>query len=160
MVADWSPPRSPAAVNADRDDDGGDAEDRPDRRRTTDLYDLQCAEDVERDGGSENEREEEDDEEDIRIVGRKRRQKEIDPSKVKRQRIQQYYRQTVTYASPTAISLLSQVAGRFGGNGHVPLDITWQAILGLTDHYQRGRIPEHIYEHYCDLLKVCFPLDL
>lgn len=36
----------------------------------------------------------------------------------------------------------------------MPLDITWQAILGITDQYKKGRLSEMQYEECCEYLKV------
>jgi hypothetical protein len=60
----------------------------------------------------------------------------------------------ITHASPTALMLLPQIRTKFSAYGHIPLDIMWQAILGITDQYTRGRSPEDIYDSYCDYLKL------
>lgn len=49
--------------------------------------------------------------------------------------------------------LLPFVKTKFGANGHPPLDVMWQAILGITDQYQRGHISEDMYESFCFFLK-------
>lgn len=122
---------------------------------------------------------EEDDDDDVHIVGRKRRRM-VDPGREKRQRIQQYYCKgnsppcvvvvfrllhaligvnipttiAVTYNSPTALMLLPFVKARVGAHGHMPLDITWQAILGMTDQFLKGRLSEDQYEACCQYLKI------
>lgn len=60
----------------------------------------------------------------------------------------------VTYTSPTALMLLPYVKARIGAHGHMPLDITWQAILGITDQFLKGRLPEDQYEACCHHLKM------
>ncbi len=99
----------------------------------------------------------EEDEEDFRLIKRSRRsdlKQAIDQRKQKRQNILQYYRKSVTYSWPTAIVLLPFVRKQFSSHGHVPLDVMWQAILGLTDQYQRGHITEAEYEGLCHSLKI------
>ena len=50
--------------------------------------------------------------------------------------------------------LLPFAKAQLGGNGHIPLDVMWQGILGLTDQYNRGRIAEDDYDALCHQLKV------
>lgn len=46
------------------------------------------------------------------------------------------------------------VKSQFSGNGREPVDLIWQSILGLTDHYLMGSINENYYSACCHLLKV------
>lgn len=48
--------------------------------------------------------------------------------------------------------MLHLLGGKYGS--HVPLDLLWQVILGVTDQFLRYRITEHAYEEYCWNLKV------
>ena len=57
-----------------------------------------------------------------------------------------------TYAAPTAMMLMNLVWGRAGTN--VPLDLVWQAILGVTDQYQRAHISDEYYGEVCAHLRV------
>jgi cell division control protein 45 len=50
--------------------------------------------------------------------------------------------------------LLPHIRGKFSTHGHVPLDIIWQSIVGLTEHFQNGRIEEAVYDQYCSFLKM------
>lgn len=50
--------------------------------------------------------------------------------------------------------LLPFVKARVGAHGHMPLDITWQAILGMTDQFLKGRLSEDQYEACCQYLKI------
>lgn len=47
--------------------------------------------------------------------------------------------------------MLSLVYGRHGTV--LPLDIIWQAILGLTDQHLRNHVTEEWYERYCNYLR-------
>jgi hypothetical protein len=60
----------------------------------------------------------------------------------------------ITYSSPTALMLLPFIKAKFGANGHVPLDVSWQAILAVTDQFHKGRLTEDQYEACCYYLKV------
>lgn len=98
-----------------------------------------------------------DDEDDFRLLKRSRKsdlKTATDLRKEKRHKILQYYRKSVTYSWPTSIGLLPFVRKQFSSHGHVPLDVMWQAILGLTDHYQRGHLSEAEYEGLCHSLKI------
>lgn len=55
------------------------------------------------------------------------------------------------YAAPTSVMLMHLV-GHSGS--HVPIESLWQAVLGVTDQFQRGNVPEISYNSYCDELKV------
>ena len=59
------------------------------------------------------------------------------------------------YAAPTAMMMMNLVWGRSGAN--VPLDLVWQAILGVTDQYQRAHITDEYYEELCHNLRVSPP---
>ena len=48
--------------------------------------------------------------------------------------------------------MMNLVWGRAGAN--VPLDLVWQAILGVTDQYQRTHISSEYYEEVCANLRV------
>ena len=48
--------------------------------------------------------------------------------------------------------MMNLVWGRSGAN--VPLDLVWQAILGVTDQYQRAHITDEYYEELCHNLRV------
>jgi hypothetical protein len=48
--------------------------------------------------------------------------------------------------------MMNLMAGRWGND--ISLDIIWQAILGVTDQYQRARITEEAYLEYCASLKL------
>lgn len=50
--------------------------------------------------------------------------------------------------------LLPFVKARVGAHGHMPLDVTWQAILGTTDQYLKGRLNEDQYDACCQFLKM------
>ena len=56
------------------------------------------------------------------------------------------------YAAPTSIMLLNFVRGRYGN--HLPLDLIWQSVLGVTDQYIRSRITEEQYDECYGLLNV------
>lgn len=163
----------------DGDDEGekdGDNEDDEEENldKTRDLLDDE-------DGIGQNRMQIEDDEDDdepIRFTGKRRRRAELDAKRQKKSKIRSYYSRgkitrmsfliyhnnltritcsstiAITHASPTALMLLPQIRTKFSAYGHIPLDIMWQAILGITDQYTRGRSPEDIYDSYCDYLKV------
>lgn len=57
----------------------------------------------------------------------------------------------VTYAAPTACMLLYLVLGM---SAHIPLDIMWQAILGVTDQHIRGNLDEEAYAMCCADMKI------
>ncbi len=90
---------------------------------------------------------EEDEEEEL---GRVRKRRKVDPTKIKRQAVMQHYNQPASFTAPTALLMLKLVGGRTGS--HVALDLLWQAVLGVTDQYQRQRLSEADYESYCELL--------
>jgi hypothetical protein len=48
--------------------------------------------------------------------------------------------------------LMQLVAGRSGNQ--LPLESVWQAILGVTDQFQRGNINEYHYNTYHNNLTV------
>lgn len=48
--------------------------------------------------------------------------------------------------------LMNLVWGRAGSN--VPLDLVWQAILGVTDQYQRAHLSDEYYGEVCAHLRV------
>ena len=48
--------------------------------------------------------------------------------------------------------MMNLVWGRAGAN--VPLDLVWQAVLGVTDQYQRTHISSEYYEEVCANLRV------
>ncbi len=48
--------------------------------------------------------------------------------------------------------LMHLVNGHCGS--HVPIESLWQAVLGVTDQFHRGNIPESNYDVYCDELRV------
>lgn len=102
-------------------------------------------------GGDEDE-----DDDHPRISGRRRRlpAPAVAPGKLKKQRIQQYYRQANSYAAPSAVEMLPFVKARFGANGSTPVDTIWLAILGLTDQHLRGNVSEDYYSQCCAILKV------
>ncbi len=54
--------------------------------------------------------------------------------------------------------MMHLVAHRCGA--HVPLEALWQAVLGVTDQFQRGNVLESHYQIYCDELKVRTSLSL
>jgi cell division control protein 45 len=122
---------------------------------SSDYDDEENVEDIEEGADVEEHEMQEDveDEESFRMIGRKRK-RIVNPGRVKRQRIQQYYCKAITYNSPTALMLLPFVKARIGAHGHMPLDITWQAILGITDQYMKGRLNEDQYEACCQYLKI------
>lgn len=47
--------------------------------------------------------------------------------------------------------MLELVNGKYGS--HIPLDILWQAILGITDQYLRQNITEKVYDDCCSHIK-------
>ena len=47
--------------------------------------------------------------------------------------------------------MMQLVGGRFGS--HIPLDLIWQAVLGVTDQHQRGTMLDEAYLEYCAYLK-------
>jgi cell division control protein 45 len=49
--------------------------------------------------------------------------------------------------------LLPHIRAKFNSQGHVPLDVIWQAIIGLTDQFQHGRIAENYYDDYCHYVR-------
>lgn len=57
-----------------------------------------------------------------------------------------------SYSAPTAMMLMNLVWGRAGSN--VPLDLVWQAILGVTDQYQRAHLSDEYYGEVCAHLRV------
>ena len=94
----------------------------------------------------------------VKIVGRKRRtlidavaNPEREAEKLRRQKLQEYYCRRAHYAAPTALMMMQLVCFRHAS--HVPLDLIWQAILGVTDQHQRGTMPDKYYEEYCAYLK-------
>ena len=40
------------------------------------------------------------------------------------------------------------------GSTHLPVEVLWQAVLGVTYQYSAGHIPEPLYTEYCSFLKV------
>lgn len=55
------------------------------------------------------------------------------------------------YSAPTALMMMNLVWGRTGTQ--VPLDMIWQAILGVTDQYQRTHISDEYYFEVCAHLR-------
>lgn len=55
------------------------------------------------------------------------------------------------FTAPTAMMMMHLVSGRCGS--HVPVEALWQAVLGVTDQYQRGNVPEQSYLHYAGELR-------
>ena len=53
--------------------------------------------------------------------------------------------------APTALMLLRLV--KVYNQAHVPLDLIWQAVLGVTDQHQRQRISEEAYDMHCRSLR-------
>lgn len=91
----------------------------------------------------QEEQQEEEDEGSFRITNTKKRKLLFsDPIKAKRSKIRNYYLKVPFYSSPTSILLFRHVSQRFAANGQMPLDVSWQAILGVTDCYLKGRIDE------------------
>jgi hypothetical protein len=52
----------------------------------------------------------------------------------------------------TSIQLLEFVQNSYGS--HLPLELVWQAVLGATDQYLRGRLLEEEYKEACAFLHV------
>lgn len=48
--------------------------------------------------------------------------------------------------------LVVLVIGKCGSN--IPIDLLWQAILGVTDQYFRDNLSEAIYNDCCEKLRV------
>ena len=61
-------------------------------------------------------------------------------------------RTAMHFVAPSAYLLMIAMDGRTGGQ--VPLDLIWNAILGVTDQYLKGNIPEYFYLECCDQMKV------
>jgi len=94
-----------------------------------------------------------DEEDEEIVVGRRRRAEHQlqNPERNRRRRVRSYYAQASMFSAPTALMLLKLVTGKTGA--HVPVDLIWQAILGVTDQHQRQRISEEAYNFYCDNLR-------
>ena len=58
-----------------------------------------------------------------------------------------------TYTAPTALMVIELMAAQLGSR-QVPVDVLWQAVLGVTYQYQAGHLPEDLYGDYCQFLKV------
>lgn len=93
--------------------------------------------------------EEDDDEEQVHVGGKRKRVSE--PQK-RKDSIRGYYNTRHTYCGVTSYIMLELLRGTSGS--HIQLDNIWQAVLGVTDQYQRQRIPEYRYNEMCDDLKM------
>eukprot|EP01034_Spumella_vulgaris_P021655 gene21655-27696_t len=111
-------------------------------------------EEVEGEGEEGEERNEQDEgedreeeEEEVRVVGKRRRASDGERQAKQRKRdLTDYYKRSAVFAAPTAVMLMQLVTGRSGSQ--LPLESVWQAILGVTDQFQRGNIAENHYDMY------------
>jgi hypothetical protein len=92
-----------------------------------------------------------------RVVVRSRRRKTaeevaVQEKKQRRELLHQYYGRNIPFAAPTSVMMLNLVGGKFGN--HVPLDLLWQAVLGVTDQHQRGTMSQNEYVEFCEHLKL------
>eukprot|EP01035_Chromulina_nebulosa_P018949 gene18949-24757_t len=92
-------------------------------------------------------------EEDEVIVGKRRKtlDSQYNPVKIRRRKLRDYYTQNASYTAPTSIMLLNLVYIRYGSQ--LPLDLIWQAIIGMTDQYIKSHITELSYEEFCNFLR-------
>lgn len=93
---------------------------------------------------------EDDDNEEAHFHGKKR--KRVDPVKVRKGVLQDYYNQLHHYYGSTAYLMLNLVLGRTGS--HIQLDNLWQAILGITDLYHRQHLSEEHYNYFCNAIRM------
>jgi cell division control protein 45 len=97
----------------------------------------------------------EEEEEVIRVSGKRRKALEDshNPVKVRRRKLREWYSfEKSGFSPPTAMMMMNLVWGKMGS--HVPLDAVWQAILGVTDQYQRSHINADEYDDMCEQLKI------
>ncbi len=163
----------------ENDDNDGDNEDDQDNEAADVINEKEdvMATDQTSDGGEEDEGntsnemeerpklDEDDGDEEENVGKRRRRNLEHDPRRQKRMHRKKLeaYDDRPGYMSdtPTAINLLRLVGGRTVGGP--PTDTIWQAILGMTDQYERRRLglnPVHgasnddVYTEHCEELKM------
>lgn len=92
---------------------------------------------------------EDDDEERVHVGGKRKR---VTEPQRRKDSIRDYYSTRHTFCGVTSYIMLELMRGTSGS--HIQLDNIWQAILGVTDQYQRQRIPEFRYNEMCADLKV------
>ncbi len=91
-------------------------------------------------GGEDEAKDDEEDEDEAGVLRVKKRRK-LDPKKELRDRVTLYKNLRASYGKPSSWMLFELTSGRSNF-----LDTMWQAILGVTDQYERQRLDEEQYE--------------
>jgi hypothetical protein len=91
--------------------------------------------------GEEEAKADDDEDEDEAEVLRVKKRRKLDPKKELRDRVSLYKNMRASYGKPSSWMLFELTSGRSNF-----LDTIWQAILGVTDQYERQRLDEDQYE--------------